>query len=201
MRTEFYTHQMQSILRHLVAHRPRTGGIGIEPINGDNRCSSDPLASSRLSELVQRCVSTHTLCMRKWLFLVLMVAVVAAGAAVTIDSNALVSGPAAPTNVEAIEVGQDYVKLAWGPSQPGPFTNLGEPRKNQLLIGWGVSEDSRSAVTYTLVKDGVTLATGLIEPQYLVTGLSSKVRSFRVCVTAVNVAGQLSPQACGTFSR
>jgi hypothetical protein len=106
-----------------------------------------------------------------------------------------------PTNLEVVDVTQTSITIAWGPSQPGPFANLGEPRKNQVLVGWGASQDSRSAVTYTFVKDGATMATGLTKPQYLVTGIGGKVRSFRVCVTAQNAKGQSSPQTCGTFSK
>jgi hypothetical protein len=117
-----------------------------------------------------------------------------------IGGVAAVTGPAAPTNVEAIATTETSVTLAWGPSQPGAFTNLGQPTKNSVIVGWGASQDSRSAVTYTFVKDGTTVATGLVNPQYRVS-LSGKTKSFRVCVTAYNAANQASPQTCGTFTK
>lgn len=113
---------------------------------------------------------------------------------------AAVSGPAQPTNLEATNITETSVTLVWGPSQPGPFTNLGQPTKNSILVGWGPSEDARSAVTYTFVKDGTTLASGLTQPQYKVS-VSGKAKSFRVCVTAYNAANQASPQTCGTFTK
>lgn len=135
--------------------------------------------------------------MRIALVVIALACVALIGAAV----EAAVTGPAAPTNVEAVEVGTDYVKLAWGPSQPGAFTNLGEPKRNALMIGWGPSEDSRSAVTYTLSKDGSVVASGLSQPQYTLTGLNPKAKSFRTCVTAYNAANQASPQTCATWSK
>lgn len=132
------------------------------------------------------------------------IAIAAVGGALVLLSGggaATTSGPAMPTNLEVVAVTETSITLAWGPSQPGPFTNLGEPKKNQLLVGWGPSQDSRSAVTYTFVKDGATVASGLTKPQYLVTGLNPKTKSFRVCVTARNAKGQSSPQTCGTFSK
>lgn len=131
---------------------------------------------------------------------VLVVVAAAFFSTLIIGSVAALTGPDAPTNVQAIETTETSVTLAWGPSQPGAFTNLGQPSKNSLIVGWGASHDTRSAVTYTFVKDGATLATGLTSPQYKVT-LSGKTRTFRVCVTAVNASNQLSPQTCGSFTR
>jgi len=109
-------------------------------------------------------------------------------------------GPAAPTNLEA-SCGQTECELTWGPAQPGPFVNLGEPKKTSVLVGWGASQDTRSSVTYTLKKDGSTVASGLTEPQYLLTGLPAKVKTMFLCVQAFNAAQQASPQTCGTWSR
>lgn len=122
------------------------------------------------------------------------------GAILLATGSAAVTGPAAPTNLEVVAVTQDSITLAWGPSQPGEFTFLGTPRKNQVLVGWGASQDTRSAVTYTVVKDGTQVATGVTQPQYPVS-VGAKTKSFRVCVTAANASGQLSPQTCGTFTR
>lgn len=124
----------------------------------------------------------------------LMIALTVAG------SDAATTGPATPTNLEVISATEDTITIAWGPSQPGPFTFLGSPKKNTVLVGWGPSEDSRSAVTYTLTKDGTTVGTGLTEPQFRVS-VGAKTKSFRVCVTAVNAKGGLSPETCGTFTK
>ena len=130
-----------------------------------------------------------------------MLLVFAVGAVILLATgSAAVTGPAAPTNLEVVAVTETSVTLAWGPSQPGPFTFLGTPRKNQVLIGWGASEDTRSAVTYRLDKDGTQVATGLAQPQFAVS-VGAKTKTFRVCVTAANASGQLSPQTCGTFTR
>jgi len=130
-----------------------------------------------------------------------MLLVFAVGAVILLATgSAAVTGPAAPTNLEVVAVTETSVTLAWGPSQPGPFTFLGTPRKNQVLIGWGASEDTRSAVTYRLDKDGTQVATGLAQPQFSVS-VGAKTKTFRVCVTAANASGQLSPQTCGTFTR
>jgi hypothetical protein len=117
-------------------------------------------------------------------------------------SDAATTGPATPTNLEVVSVTEDSVTLAWGPSQPGEFTYLGTPKKNTVLIGWGASEDSRTpgSITYSVVKDGTTVATGLTSPQYRVS-VGAKTTSFRVCVTAANGRGQLSPETCGTFTK
>jgi len=112
---------------------------------------------------------------------------------------AATTGPAAPTNVQQIGATETSVTIAWGPTQPGPFSNLGEPRKNTVLVGWGASKDSRSAVHYELTKDGGSPLT-VSANQYLVTGLNRKT-TFRVCVTAINVAGLRSPQSCVTFAK
>lgn len=129
------------------------------------------------------------------------VLVLACIALVAASVRAATTGPAAPTNVEAVEVGQDYIKLAWGPSQPGAFSAVSEPKKNSLTIAWGASEDSRSAVTYTLWKDGTQVASGLSQTQYTLTGINPKAKSFRTCVTAYNAAQQASPQTCATWSK
>ena len=130
-----------------------------------------------------------------------MLLVFAVGAVILLATgSAAVTGPAAPTNLEVVAVTETSVTLAWGPSQPGPFTFLGTPRKNQVLIGWGASEDTRSAVTYRLDKDGTQVAAGLAQPQFAVS-VGAKTKTFRVCVTAANASGQLSPQTCGTFTR
>ncbi len=110
-----------------------------------------------------------------------------------------VTGPAAPTNLEATCTQTDCY-LTWGPSQPGPFVNLGEPKKNAILVGWGASEDTRSAVTYTLTKNGTTVAAGLTQPQYLLNGVGPKVKTLRLCVTAFNTRQQASPEMCGTWT-
>lgn len=115
--------------------------------------------------------------------------------------SALVSsGPPAPTNLEATNITETSVTLVWGPSMPGPFTTINVPRRTQVLVGWGASEDSRSAVTYNVSKDGSQVATGLKVPQYLVSGVS-KATSFRICVTAVNASGKTSPQNCATYTK
>lgn len=123
----------------------------------------------------------------------LLVMVVAGAAAET--------GPPAPTNLEVVAVTEDSVTIAWGPSMPGTFSAVSEPKKNQLLIQWEPSFDSRSAVTYTISKDGTQLASGLAQNQYVITGLSAKVTTFRTCVTAYNAAQQASPQNCATWTR
>lgn len=126
------------------------------------------------------------------LAVMLVLAVSGGGAATT--------SPATPTNLEVVSVTETSVTIAWGPSQPGPFTFLGSPRKNQVTVGWGASQDSRSPVTYTLKKDGATVATGLTQPQFTVS-VGGKTRSFRVCATAVNARGQVSPETCGAFTK
>ena len=115
-------------------------------------------------------------------------------------SGAATVGPAMPTNLEVISVTETTITIAWGPSQPGEFTYLGTPKKNQVKVGWGPSEDSRSAVTYTFKKDGTVMAAGLTQPQYAVS-VGAKVKSFRMCVTAQNAAGQSSPESCGTMTK
>lgn len=128
-------------------------------------------------------------------------AVVLVGSIVLIGGgSALVSTPAAPTNLEATNITETSVTLKWGPSMPGPFTTINVPRRSQVLVGWGASEDSRSAVTYNVSKDGSQVATGLTQPQYLVTGIS-KATSFRLCVVAVNASGGTSPQNCATYTK
>ena len=119
---------------------------------------------------------------------------------VAIGGAATSSGPATPTNLEVVAVTEDSITIAWGPSQPGEFAFLGSPKKNQVLVGWGPSEDSRSSVTYKVVKDS-DAPVYTAEPQYLFTGIPGKTKSFRVCVTALNAAGQESPPSCGTLTR
>lgn len=120
--------------------------------------------------------------------------------AFAVGGGAATVGPAAPTNLEAINVTETSITLVWGPSQPGEFTFLGQPKKNQVTVGWGASEDTRSAVTYTFKKDGTVVATGLTQPQVTVS-VGAKTRSFRMCVQAFNASGQASPETCGTMTK
>lgn len=135
---------------------------------------------------------------KKLLMLGSLFAVIAAFA---IGGSAATGDVPAPVNLEVVDVTQDSITIAWGPSMPGPFTYLGVPKKNTVLVGWGASQDSRSAVTYTVWKDGTQVASGVTQPQYLVSGITQKVKSFRVCVTATNAKGQDSTQNCGTFTK
>lgn len=120
--------------------------------------------------------------------------------AFAVGGGAATTGPAAPTNLEVVSATQDTVTIAWGPSQPGEFTFLGTPRKNQVKVGWGASQDTRSAVTYTFKKDGAVAATGLTQPEFTVS-VGAKTRSFRMCVQAFNASGQASPETCGTMTK
>jgi hypothetical protein len=133
--------------------------------------------------------------------LIRMLPLFAAAAAILLaPGSAAVTGPATPTNLEVVAVTETSITIAWGPSQPGEFVFLGSPKKNQVLIGWGASEDSRSAVTYRVSKDGTQVASNLTQPKTTVS-VGGKTKSFRICVTAANASGQLSPQTCGTFTR
>jgi hypothetical protein len=120
--------------------------------------------------------------------------------AIPMAASSLIGGPAAPTNLEA-SCSETECDLKWGPAQPGQFVNLGEPKKNSVLVGWGASQDTRSDVTYTLIKDGSTIASGLTQPQYLLGGIPPKSKTMRLCVQAFNAMQQASPQTCGTWSR
>ena len=118
--------------------------------------------------------------------------------------NAATTGtdpPGTPTNLEVVEATETSITIAWGPSQPGEFLPGTVGKKNTVTIRWGPSEDSRSAVTYTLKKDGSTVASGLTSPSYTLSGVGPKVKSFRVCVTAFNAKGGASPETCGTYTR
>ncbi len=116
-----------------------------------------------------------------------------------IPSAAALSGPPSPTNLEVVAVTEDSITLAWGPSQPGPLYNAGE-EKNHILVAWGPSEDSRSAVTYTLQKDGAIVASNLVGTSYRIT-VNQRVKSFRTCVVASNIVWQTSPPMCATWTR
>jgi hypothetical protein len=116
-------------------------------------------------------------------------------------ATAATVGPAMPTNLEVVGATETSITLAWGPAQPGAQIAFAET-KNSLSIRWGASQDSRSAITYTVYRDGKLAASGLITPEYVVNGLSGrKVSSFQLCIEAVNAAGQKSPQSCSTWSR
>lgn len=116
----------------------------------------------------------------------------------------LVSGAAAqtavpsPTNLELTGATQTTLSVAWGPTLPGPFAIV-DAGGSSVTVGWGASQDSRSAVSYRVSKDGAMSVT-VDTNQYRFAGVQ-KTPSFRVCVTAVNGAGQLSPTACGTITR
>lgn len=110
------------------------------------------------------------------------------------------SGPPMPVNLEVISATEDSVTIAWGPSPPGPFTFLGSPKKNQVKIGWGESQDSRGPITYTIKKDGTQIDSGFSAPAYII-GVGAKTKSFRACVTATNSKGQNSTESCGTFTK
>lgn len=121
--------------------------------------------------------------------------------AFAVGGGAATVGPAAPTNLEVVSVTETSITIAWGPSQPGPFTFLGSPKKNQVKVGWGASEDSRSqTITYQFKKDGAVVAAGLTHPSYTVS-VGGKTTSFRMCVTAFNANGQASPETCGTMTK
>lgn len=107
---------------------------------------------------------------------------------------------AAPVNLQVLSTTEDSITIAWGPSQPSDFTVLAVGKNGSAVtVGWHFSEDTRSNVTYTVVKNGVTLASGLIAPQYRFSGLRHTA-SFRMCVTATGTAGD-SAASCGTVSR
>jgi len=105
-----------------------------------------------------------------------------------------------PTNLEVVEATETSITIAWGPALPGEFFYIGEPKKNTVRIGWGASQDSRSAVTYTLKKDGTTVASNLQGTEYTLTGIGPKVKTFRTCVTAYNANNQASPEMCATWT-
>jgi hypothetical protein len=137
----------------------------------------------------------------KWYRAIALGALIASATVFAIGGSAATGDVPAPVNLEVVGVTEDSITIAWGPSPPGPFTFLGEPKKNTVLVGWGASDDSRSAVTYTVVKDGTQVATGVTQPQYLFSGINQKVKSFRICVTATNAKGQNSTQSCGSMTR
>jgi hypothetical protein len=130
---------------------------------------------------------------------VLLAAIVLAGVVALPGAAAI--GPTTPVNLEAVGATETSVSLAWGPSQPGAFLNLGQPRQNAVTVGWGASVDLRGAVSYQLTRDGVLVASGLTQPSYTLQGLGPKVVSMRLCVTASNPTGQTSAPTCGTWTR
>ncbi len=121
-------------------------------------------------------------------------------AIMTVTGASATTAPPTPTNLEVTGVTETSVTLAWGPAQPGEFYGVSET-KNSLTLAWGASQDSRSAVTYTLERDGSQIASGLTGTQYKLTGLHPKLNTFRTCVTAVNTSGQKSPPMCATWTR
>lgn len=114
-----------------------------------------------------------------------------------ISGAAAQTSPPAPTNLEVVGVTPTSVTLAWGPSLPGPFSIVSSSG-NSVTVGWGASKDTRSPVSYHVSKDGGTSVV-VNTNQYRFAGVQ-KNPSFRICVTAVNGAGQLSPTSCGTIS-
>lgn len=110
------------------------------------------------------------------------------------------SGPAMPTNLEVTGATEDSISVAWGPEQPGAFYPVAES-KNSVTIAWGPSKDSRYSISYTITKNDVQVASGILGNTYKLTGINNKVKSFRTCVTAVNSRGQLSPPNCANWTR
>ncbi len=107
--------------------------------------------------------------------------------------------PAAPANLEVVAATEDSLTLAWGPSQPGPFVVL-DAGGSWVAVGWGPSQDPRGGVVgYEVSRDGGPwLATSA--ELYRFSG-RGRVRSFRLCVRALNAAGQRSAPTCGTMTR
>ena len=117
---------------------------------------------------------------------------------VVVPSAAQTPAPAAPANLEVVGLTQTSITLAWGPSVPGAFTVL-DGGRNWVTAGWGASQDTRSAVSYRVWKDG-ELVGQVLTPEYRFH-THPKVDSFRICVQAINASGQASPQGCGTITR
>lgn len=119
--------------------------------------------------------------------------------AITGAASQVASVPA-PVNVEMISRGQDFIQLGWGPSLPGEAYAISNT-KTSLTIGWGVSQDARSSVTYTVTRDGQQIGTGIAGNAYRITGLKPRTGSFRTCITAQNANNQSSPPMCTTWTR
>lgn len=132
----------------------------------------------------------------------IIAAITTVTAIITIGAHAAVGDPPpTPTNLEVISATEDSVTIAWGPTMPGDFYVVSEPKKNQLRVGWGASEDTRGPVTYTVTKDGTQVSTGQSINEYTVTGVGPKVKSFRVCVVPFVAPDKTGPGNCGTFTK
>jgi len=120
--------------------------------------------------------------------------------AVQLSANSTAINPAlgAPP-VRVVSVSDTAIQLDYGPSQPGPF-KAGVAKATSLVINWPASIDTLHPIglTYTVVKDGVVINSGLVGNSIKVS-FSPKIRSFRFCVKAVNSAGISSPFGCTTF--
>ncbi len=110
------------------------------------------------------------------------------------------TAPPAPANLVVTGTTETTITLAWGPTQVADFQAYDAPKKNQLIVGWSASTDTRGPVTYTVTKDGSQIATGYAGTEITLTGIGPKVRSFRICVTPSSIAGS-GPVNCSTFTR
>ena len=141
--------------------------------------------------------------MKKLIFVVIVALTFTVTVTFAVTGASAPLGPPAPTNLEVVSVSQDKITLAWGPAQPGEFYNAGEG-SNYLMVAWGISQDSRGPVTYTLTKDGNTVATGLTTNTHRLSFPAAKKKlpvTFRTCVTAKLADGRSSPPMCATWSR
>lgn len=106
----------------------------------------------------------------------------------------------APTNLQVVSATENSITLAWGPSMVSDFGAYVASKKNQVLVAWTPSQDTRGTVTYNVTKNGTLVSSGKSTPEYLVTGLNPNVDQFRICVTPVSPAGP-GPVNCSTFAR
>jgi hypothetical protein len=115
-------------------------------------------------------------------------------------SEITTSSPLAAPLPNVVAVGEDFIQLDWGPSQPGPFTPSNATVRS-LRISWPPAIDTLhpNGLTYN-VKKGSTVILKGVPQRYAVVGFTRSVRSFRFCVQAVSSTGKASPYKCTTFT-
>lgn len=128
-------------------------------------------------------------------------ALAAGGVRELTSSSASTTPPVTPPIVKVASVGETTVVLDWGPSQPGEL-RPGAAKPKSLVITWAPSKDTLhpGTLTYTIAKNGKIVKRGLTVAKWT-AGFTTSIRTFRVCVTAVNPSTtNTSPPMCATFT-
>lgn len=136
-------------------------------------------------------------------------AVAVALAAIGAGGAALVAGnqqavvatfPPQPANLRAYEVGQDYVKVSFGPSIVGPLSIAPFPNGKGAKITWGGAIDTLYplGITYTFSKNGKALWKDRAQT-FANVGFTLAVRTFKTCIVPHSTSG-FGPKRCVTWT-